>query len=140
MTRISATLAVFRCTKTTNFPGDYCEVTIKQNSLWRCLSSLGLTPCTPPNDNYPYFAELVGKITKDQFDPETGSLVANLYEKNGFIGENCSVSTSKTTSAFQLKLNAGGSKGYAKSFTIEVSPPGSNCGAQNFYKIGGGYK
>ena len=148
-------LAVFKCTKTTNFPGDYCEVTIKQNSLWGCLSYLpisdGSTPCTRPNiDNYPYFAELVGKITKDQFDPDTGSLVANLYQRTGVIGENCesSVSTAATTDAFQLKLNAGGSNGYAKSFSIEVVdsntgevfPPGSNCGEQNFYKIGGGYK
>lgn len=144
-------LAVFKCTKTTNFPGDYCEVTIKLNSIWRCLPISGLAggdpPCTWDN---PCFVELVGKITKDQFDPETGSLVANLYQRNGFVGEGCerSVRTSATTDAFQLKLNAGGSKAYAKSFTIEVVnsntgevfPPSSNCGSQTFYKTGGGYK
>ena len=148
-------LAVFKCTKTTNFPGDYCEVTIKLNSLFGCLPTAGLLsgapPCdTPVSNNYPYFAELVGKITKDQFDPDTGSVVANLYQRNGWIGENCesSVSTLATTDAFQLKLNAGGGKGYAKSFTIEVInsntgevfPLSDNCGSQNFYKTGGGFK
>ena len=152
-------LAVFKCTKTTNFPGDYCEVTIKLNSIWKCLPIAGLSEGSPPctfkimeNNNAlnPAFFELVGKITKDQFDPETGSLVANLYQRNGFIGEGCesSVSQSSTPDSFQLKLNAGGSKGYAKSFTIEVVnsntgevyPPSSNCGSQTFYKTGGGYK
>ena len=143
-------LAVFKCTKTTNFPGDYCEVTIKQNSNWGCLPVQTFLRFASCNGNNPRYIELVGKITKDQFDPETGSLVANLYQRNGFIGEGCesSVSQSSTPDSFQLKLNAGGSKGYAKSFTIEVVnsntgevyPPSSNCGSQTFYKTGGGYK
>lgn len=146
-------LAVFKCTKTTNFPGDYCEVTIKLNSIWGCAPSLGpalpdasSAPCTYNN---PYFSELLGKITKDQFDPDTGRLVANLYQRSAFIGEGCesTVSTDSGT-LFQLKLNAGGGNGYAKSFSIEVAdsdtgevfPPGSDCSSQNFYKIGGGFK
>lgn len=151
-------LAVFKCTKTTKFPGDYCEVTMKLNSIWGCLPILGLRNGSPPcalsnpnfPDDYPFFVELVGKITKGQFDSETGSVVANLYQRNGWIGENCesSVSTSATADSFQLKLNAGGGKGYAKSFSIEVInsntgevyPPSSNCGSQNYYKIGGGFK
>ena len=59
-------------------------------------------------------------------DIRIGSLVANLYERSGFIGEGCesSVSTDSGT-LFQLKLNAGGSNGYAKSFSIEVADSGT---------------
>jgi hypothetical protein len=137
-------LAVFNCTKTTNFPGDYCEVTIKQNSLWRCIPLSGpLSPSPPCTRTNPIFLELIGNFTKDQFDPETGSVVANFQQRAGFVGNGCSgtVSTSGLSYLFQLQLNAG-KKGHAKSFSIlpansntgEVYPPSSDCGSQNFFK------
>lgn len=137
-------LAVFNCTKTTNFPGDYCEVTIKQNSIFPCVPVSGpFVPSPPCTDTNPIFLELIGNFTKDQFDPETGSVVANFQQRAGFVGNGCSgtVSTSSLGYLFQLQLNAG-KEGHAKSFstlaansnTGEVYPPSSNCGSQTFYK------
>lgn len=144
-------LASFQCTKTSNFPGDHCEVTIKLNSIWGCVAYMGFaanTPCRPSTDTY--FFELVGKITKSQFDDKSGTLTANLYERNGFTRGDCQASTrtSPDTTPFQLKLNAGKGHRHAKSLSIEVIdsntgmpfPTSSNCGSQTFYKIAGGFK
>ena len=144
-------LASFQCTKTSNFPGDHCEVTIKLNSIWGCVSYMGFaanTNCTPFADTY--FFELVGKITRSQYDDKSGTLTANLYERNGYIRGDCQASTrtSPDTTPFQLKLNAGKGHRHAKSLSIELInsntgmpfPTSSNCGSQTFYKIAGGFK
>ena len=85
-------VAVINCTKTTNFADEYCEVSIKLNSLWNCAPVSGpfvpdaSSPCTTEN---PFFYELCGWFNRDQLDPETNVVVTDLSETTGFIGEGC---------------------------------------------------
>ena len=136
-------VADINCTKTTNIADDYCEITIKLNSLWNCAPVSGpfvpddSSPCTTEN---PYFSELMGKITRDQLDPETDSVVTTLSQTTGFIGEGCEDTVSTGSSnMFQLQFDGPDPKSFSievvNSNTGEVFPPSSNCASQTFYKV-----
>ena len=137
--------AVINCTNTTNFADEYCEVSIKLNSLWNCAPVSGpfvpdaSSPCTIEN---PFFYELYGWFNRDQLDPETNVVVTDLSETTGFIGEGCDDTVSiGSGSLFQLKFAPNPDGPDPKSFDIEVVngntgevfPPSSNCASQTFY-------